>query len=160
MLTSSTLSEGRGWSTRPEEYSLEPCKKLREIAFDNMHINRPNPKILAVLPTIDSPHFTTVTFLAQNANANLDHPLDKYRRRIDEVLTVLGESLVKKDKRKLRVVFDGWRALIENDTATKRWRDLVTNFTKVGEITFKYMDPPRTYDPPTWHSLTRDVVKG
>ena len=126
-----------------------------------MHLNRPNPEILAVLPTIESPHFTTVTFLAQNANINFDYPSHRYWRRIDEVLMVLGESLVEKYKRKLEVVFDGWTAPIEKEDATERWRDLLPNFAEVGEITFKYMDPPpHTYDPPTWRSLTRDVVKG
>jgi len=59
-----------------------------------MHFNRPNPETLAVLPTIESPHFTTVTFLAQNTNINFDYPSHKYWRRIDEVLTVLMENLV------------------------------------------------------------------
>ncbi|KAF9646673.1 hypothetical protein BDM02DRAFT_3118316 [Thelephora ganbajun] len=147
----------RWWS---EEYTLESCQKLREIAFDNMHANRPNPEITAVLPTINSRHFTTVTFLAQNANVNFDYPSDKHWRKIDEVLTVLGESLVKKYKRKLEVVFDGWKAPVEDEHATQRWIGLLPEFAQVGKITFKYMDPPpRTYDPPTWRSLTRDVVK-
>jgi len=126
-----------------------------------MHANKPNPEIAAVLPTIDSPHFTTVTFLAQNANVDFDYPSDKYWRRIDEVLAVLGEDLVGKYKRKLNVVFDGWTAPIKDGGATERWRNLLPDFAEVGEITFKYMDPPpRAYDPPTWRSLTRDVVKG
>lgn len=100
-----------------------------------MHISKPNPEILAVLPTIDSPHFTTVTFL--------------------------GKKLVQKYKRKLVVLFDGRTAPVEDEGATKRRRNLLSNFAKVGEITFKFMDsPPRAYDPPTWRSLTRDVVKG
>ena len=152
--------EARGWSIPPEEYSLESCNKLREIAFDNMHINRPNPEILAVLPTIDSPDFTTVTFLAQDANVNFDYPSHKYWRKVDDVLMVLGEILMEY-KRKLKVVFDGWTAPIENEDATKRWRNLLSNFANVGEISFKYMDPsPRAYDPPTWRSLTRGVMKG
>lgn len=54
---------------RPEGYSLESCKRLHKIAFDNVHANKPNcPEIVAVLPTIDSPCFGTVVFLAQNAN--------------------------------------------------------------------------------------------
>jgi len=146
---------------RPEDYSFESCERLHEVAFDNMHANKPNPEILAVLPTIDSPQFTTVTFLAQNANVDFDHPSNKYWRRIDEVLRVLGENLVEKHKRKLNVVFDGWRAPVEDEDAAERWRNLLPNFAQVGEITFKYMDPPpRTYDPPTWRSLTRDVMKG
>ena len=154
-------SEARDWGERPEEYSLESCGKLREIAFDNMHANKPNPEIVAVLPTIDSPHFTTVTFLAQNANIDFDSPSNKYWKRVDEVLAALGEDLVEKYQRKLNVVFDGWRAPIEDKDATREWRSLLPNFAAVGEITFKYMDlPPHTYDPPTWRSLTRDVVKG
>lgn len=146
---------------RPEDYSFESCERLHEIAFDNMHANKPNPEIVAVLPTIDSPHFTTVTFLAQNANVDFDHPSNKYWRRIDEVLAVLGENLVEKYKRKLNVVFDGWRAPVEDEDAAERWRDLLPNFAQVGEITFKHMDPPpRAHDPPTWRSLTRDVMKG
>ena len=153
--------EDRRWDLPPEEYSLEPCRKLREIAFDHMHINKPNPEILAVLPTIDSPHFTTVTFLAQDANVDFDYPSSKYWRRVDEVLTVLGKKLVQKHQKKLAVVFDGWTAPIEDEDATKRWKNLLSNFAKVGEITFKYMDPPpRAYNPPTWRSLTRDIVKG
>lgn len=153
--------EERNWDKRPEEYSLESCQKLREIAFDHMHMNKPNPEILAVIPTINSPDFTTVTFLAQKANINFVHPSNKYWRRIDEVLAALGENSVQKYNRKLEVVFDGWTAPIEDEDAAERWRDLLPNFAKVGEIIFKYMDPPpRAYDPPTWRSLTRDVVKG
>lgn len=126
-----------------------------------MHANKPNPEIVAVLPTIDSPHFATVIFLAQNANIDFDYPSDKYWRRVDEVLAALGEDLVNKHNRKLNVVFDGWRAPIEDEDARKSWRALLPNFTRVGEVIFKYMDPaPHTYDPPTWRSLTRNVVKG
>jgi len=75
-----------------------------------MHLDRPNSEILAVLPTIESPHFTTVTFLAWNTDIDFDYPSHKYWRRIDEVLTFLGENLVKY-KRKLEVVFNRWTAL-------------------------------------------------
>ena len=76
-------------------------------------------------------------------------------------MAVLGEDLVQKCNRKLEVVFDGWTVPIEDEDATGRWRGLLPTFTKVGEIMFKYMDPPPyAYDPPTWRSLIRDVVKG
>ena len=100
-----------------------------------MHLSRLNPEILAVLPTIESPHFTTATILAQDTNINFDYPSHKYWRRIDEVLTVLGENLVKY-KRELEAVFDGWTAPIENEDPTERWMDLLPDFAQVGEITF------------------------
>lgn len=157
----SSVSEAWDSYERPEEYSLESCKRLREIAFDDMRAGKPNPEIVAVLPTIDSPHFTTVTFLARNADINLDHPSHKYWKRVDKVLEVPGKNLAGKYKGKLNVVFDGWRAPIEDERATERWRGLLPNFSQVGEITFKHMDPPpHSHDPPTWRSLTRDVVKG
>ena len=142
-------------------YTLEHCSQLREIAFDNMHANKPNPEILAVLPTVESQHFETVTFLAQDANVNFASPSNKYWRKIDNVLTALGQDLLEKHGRELKVVFDGWEAPVEDEDARQRWMALLPNFTKIGKVTFKYMDPrPRTYDPPTWHSLTREVVKG
>ena len=126
-----------------------------------MHANKPNTEIVAVLPTIDSPHFETITFLAQNANVNFDFPSNKYWRKIDQMLTALGEDLVERYARKLNVVFDGWKAPVENEDARRRWMELLPSFAKAGKITFKCMDPsPHTYDPPTRRSLTRDVVKG
>ena len=145
----------------PEEYSLDYCKNLRKIAFDHVHANKPSPEILAVLPTVDPAHFETVTFLSQNANINLDSPSDKYWRKIDYVLAALGQDVMEKHSRELEVVFDGWRAPIEDEGARERWVGLLPNFSQVGKIRFKYMDPPpHVYDPPTWHSLTREVVKG
>lgn len=126
-----------------------------------MHANRPNPEILAVLPTVDSQHFRTVTFLAQNANVDFDRPTDKYWKKIDEVLAYLGKTFVEEHNRKLEVVFDGWKAPVEDEDARERWIGLLPNFAEIGEIAFKYMDtPPRTYDPPTCRSLTREVMKG
>ena len=121
----------------------------------------PTPKNLAVLPTIRSPHFETVTFLAQDANVNSTLPSNKFWRRIDEALTALGRNLLEKHGRELKVVFDGWEAPAEDESARQGWMELLPKFAEVGKITFKSMDPPpHTYDPPTWHSLTREVVKG
>ena len=123
-------------------YLLEPCKRLCEVTFDNVHTSKPNPETPAVLPTINSPHFTTVTFLAHNANTDFDYPLKKYWRKVDEALAVLRGNLAEKCERKLNVVFDGWRVPVKDEDATEKWRDLLPKFTQVGDITFKYMDPP------------------
>ena len=127
-----------------------------------MHLSRLNPEILAVLPTIESPHFTTVTILAQNANINFDYPSHKYWRRIDEVLTVLGENFGGEVQEgtgsRVRWVDSAHRERGPNrkvDGPLARFRSSWGDHIRV-----TYMDPPHTYDPPTWRSLTRDAVKG